>query len=55
MKKKHLISFLLTLCMLVALFSGMTTVSASSGKNTGTRHALCTALSSQAVAYYTGD
>ena len=55
MKKKRLISFLLTLCMLVALFSGMTTVSASSGKNTGTRHALCTALSSQAVAYYTGD
>ena len=59
MKKiaKRGLSALLVLVMLVSLFSGLT-ISASAASytyNTGTRHEVCTSLSSQAQAYYTGS
>ena len=57
MKKIRIISFLLTLVMILSLFSGLT-ASAKTGTlkvNTGKRHELCTSLSAQAKAYYTGD
>ncbi|MBR6825521.1 MAG: endonuclease, partial [Oscillospiraceae bacterium] len=46
------LSFLLIVGMLVSVLP--VTVFAAQ-KNTGTRHELCTSLSSQAIAYYTGD
>ena len=54
---KRGLSALLVLVMLVSLFSGLT-ISASAASyayNTGTRHEVCTSLSSQAQAYYTGS
>ncbi|MBP3412759.1 MAG: endonuclease [Oscillospiraceae bacterium] len=47
----RLLSALLVLAMLLSTF---TMVSFAAQKNQGTRHELCTALSSQAEAYYTG-
>ena len=53
---KRALSLLLSLAMLVSLLAGMTLVSAAgSTVNSGTRHQLCTSLSAQASAYYTGS
>ncbi len=53
---KRALSLLLSLAMLVSLLAGMTLVSAAgSTVNSGTRHQLCTSLSAQAKAYYTGS
>ncbi len=41
--------------ILVFLLSILPPVAFAAQRNTGTRHELCTSLSSQAVAYYTGD
>ncbi|MGM9651220.1 MAG: endonuclease, partial [Faecousia sp.] len=50
---------LLVLVMLVSVFSGLSlTAFAATGTlvaNTGTRHTVCTSLSTQAQAYYTGE
>ncbi len=50
---KRSLSVLLVLILVVSLLSSMLTVSAAT--NTATRHQLCTALSSQAKSYYTGQ
>ena len=47
------LSVLLVVILVVSLLSSMLTVSAAT--NTATRHQLCTALSSQAKSYYTGQ
>ena len=49
---QRLLSLLLVLCVVTALFAGLTTVSA---KNTLTRGTVCNSLSTKAKAYYTGD
>ena len=49
----RILSFLLILSLVVSLFASTLTVSAAT--NRGTRHELCTSLSSQAKAYYTGN
>ncbi len=41
--------------VLVLLLTTLAPVVFAAQKNTGTRHQLCTSLSSQAIAYYTGD
>ena len=52
---KRAISLLLTLCLLLALFAGLTLVSADSYvRNWGVRNDICTELSPDALAYYTG-
>ena len=48
----RLLSVLLVLAMLL---SSLPLMAFAYQRNTGTRHELCTSLSSQAVAYYTGD
>ena len=50
---KRSLSVLLVLVLVIGLLSSMLTVSAAT--NTATRHQLCTALSSQAKSYYTGQ
>ena len=50
---KRSLSVLLVLVLVVSLLSSLLTVSAAT--NTATRHQLCTALSSQAKSYYTGQ
>ena len=50
---KRCLSVLLVLVLVVSLLSSLLTVSAAT--NTATRHQLCTALSSQAKSYYTGQ
>ena len=49
---QRLFSLLLILCIVTALFSGLTTASA---KNTLLRGTVCNELSSKAKAYYTGN
>ena len=49
---QRLFSLLLVLCIVTALFAGLTTASA---KNTLTRGTVCNSLSTKAKAYYTGD
>ncbi|MDO4815756.1 MAG: endonuclease [Bacillota bacterium] len=55
--KGRFLSFLLILCIVLSLFAGIGVSSFAAGgtKNSGTRHVLCTALSSQAEAYYKGE
>ncbi len=52
---KRCISVLLVLVLLLSTLGGLTVYAAGSTQNTGIRHELCTALSSQAEAYYTGS
>ena len=56
---KRSLSALMVFVMLVSVFSGLSlTAFAATGTlvaNTGTRHEVCTSLSSQAQAYYTGS
>lgn len=52
---KRWITLFLALALLLSTLSIMTVSAAGSTKNTGTRHELCTSLSDQAVAYYTGN
>lgn len=49
---KRALSLLLILCMVAALFAGLTTASAANQLRRGT---VCTSLSAQAKAYYTGN
>ena len=50
---KRSLSFLLTLALVLSLFTAMLSVSAAT--NNAARHQVCTALSSQARSYYTGQ
>lgn len=53
---KRGLAWLLSLALVLGLFAGLTTVFADNDyTNTGVRHEVCTALSAQAEAYYTGD
>lgn len=55
-KKTKILSLILVLCLAVSLFAGFgTNAYAATSVNTGTRHELCTELSAQAEAYYTGE
>ena len=54
MKFKRIVSVLMVLAILAALFSGMTAVFAAGG-NTYSRGTVCTALSAQAKSYYSGS
>lgn len=49
---KRVLALVLVLCTVVTLLAGLTTVSAKNGLKRGT---VCTTLSSQAKAYYTGN
>ena len=49
---KRVLALVLVLCTVVTLLAGLTTVSAENGLKRGT---VCTTLSSQAKAYYTGN
>ena len=52
---KHITRRSLSIVLLLALMlSTLSPVAFAAQRNTGTRHKLCTSLSSQAVAYYTG-
>ena len=52
---KRALSLLIALTMLISVFAGISLVSAAGSTiNSGTRHELCTSLSAQAEAYYTG-
>lgn len=55
--RTKVLSFLLVLCLAVSLFAGLgiSSFAFGSAANTGTRHELCAALSSQAEAYYRGE
>lgn len=53
-----MLSMLLVLAMMLSLFASMTVASAAPAKpskNTAARHQICTSLSDQAKAYYTGN
>ncbi|MDR0889098.1 MAG: endonuclease, partial [Oscillospiraceae bacterium] len=52
---KRLLSILMVLSIITSLLAGITAVSAAGTYNTGVRGELCTSLSSQAKAYYTGS
>lgn len=53
---KRLLSLLLCLCLLLALFAGLTIISAANEvRNWGKRDTLCTSLSQAAQDYYTGN
>ena len=51
------IAWIMTLVMILSVFSGMTAFAATGTltRNTTTRHQVCTALSAKAKAYYTGS
>ena len=53
--KNRALALLLTLCMIFSLFCGLEVSAFAAGSNTGTRHAVCTALSAKAQAYYSGE
>ena len=53
--KNRAIALLLALCMIFSLFCGLEVSAFAAGSNTGTRHAVCTALSAKAEAYYSGE
>ena len=53
--KHRALALLLALCMVFSLFCGLEVSAFAAVSNTGTRHALCTELSAQAEAYYSGE
>ena len=53
--KHRALALLLALCMIFSLFCGLEVSAFAAVSNTGTRHALCTELSAQAEAYYSGE
>ena len=54
---RRVFSLILSLAIVLSLFSAMTVfaVTGTLSHNTATRHRVCTALSDQAEAYYTGS
>ena len=52
---KRTFSLLLILSLILSLFGSLTVVSAATSYNDGAIGVVCTALSSQAKAYYTGS
>ena len=53
--KHRALALLLALFMIFSLFCGLEVSAFAAVSNTGTRHALCTELSAQAEAYYSGE
>ena len=53
--RKRLLSLLLVLVLSFALLPAAEAKTGTLVSNTGTRHVVCTSLSSQALAYYTGN